>query len=94
MITIVSKEKERVQFQTKIVEFARGLEHYSTEEDIVFEELITTDFLNAFKEFYEGNEYNIENLKVKLIVFILRSRTRQSNRSRWIRTSVLRTLPS
>lgn len=71
MITIVSKEKERVQFQSKIIEFARGLEHYSPDEDIVFEEIITAEFLRALKEFYEGNEYKIENLKVLPYSFII-----------------------
>lgn len=64
MITIVSKDKERVEFKPKIVEFARGLELYDHDEDIVFEEIITSDFLLALKEFYEGNDFDAEKLKV------------------------------
>jgi hypothetical protein len=65
MITIVSKEKERVQFQPKIIEFVRGFEHYTPDEDVVFDELITGEFLNTLKEFYEGNEFDLEKLKVR-----------------------------
>jgi hypothetical protein len=62
MITIVSKEKEKFEFSPKIVEFARGLELYSPEEEIVYEEIISSDFLKALKDFYEGKEYNAEKL--------------------------------
>ena len=64
MITIVSKEKDRVTFDPRIVEFARGLELYSQDEDIVFEEIISTEFLKALKEFYEGNDFDTLELKV------------------------------
>jgi hypothetical protein len=65
MISIVSKERTRVQFDTQIVSFARGLELYDAELDIVFEDIITAEFLRTMKSFYEAAEFKDENLRMK-----------------------------
>lgn len=63
-IRIISKEKETIELDRKIVEFCEGLAIYDLEEDIDLSETASSQFLNTLKDFYENNEYDKEKLKV------------------------------
>lgn len=77
-LSIVSKEKQKVEFDPKIVQFVSGLQLYNPDEEIVFEEIISTEFLKALKEFYEGNEFDVEKFKVLVGYFMHLNRSRIS----------------
>ncbi|CAD8150158.1 unnamed protein product [Paramecium pentaurelia] len=63
MITIISKDNVRINISKQIIELAKGLEPYSIDKDIVFEDIVTGNFLQTFKLFYEEFQFDIEKMK-------------------------------
>ncbi|CAK56228.1 unnamed protein product (macronuclear) [Paramecium tetraurelia] len=63
MITIISKDNVRINISKQIVDLAKGLEPYLIDQDIVFEDIVTGDFLQALKLFYEEFQFDIEKMK-------------------------------
>ncbi|CAD8138031.1 unnamed protein product [Paramecium octaurelia] len=63
MITIISKDNVKISISKQIIELAKGLEPYLIDQDIVFEDIVTGDFLQAFKLFYEEFQFDIEKMK-------------------------------
>ncbi|KAM3139360.1 hypothetical protein pb186bvf_008580 [Paramecium bursaria] len=68
MIQIVSFDGHSQEFNVKLIDHCQGLQAYDPNEKIVFDKIITKDFLIALHQFYDGNDYDEEKLKVTKIV--------------------------
>ncbi|CAD8055267.1 unnamed protein product [Paramecium sonneborni] len=63
MITIISKDNVKISISNQIIELSKGLEPYSQDKNIIFEDIVTGDFLQTFKLFYEEFQFDVEKMK-------------------------------